>query len=471
MRILMDTGLGRGVSEYRNVGDVCMLQVAVTRLQGLFPGASFEVLTDSAEDLARFCPAARPLENLGRRLWFANGVLLGKYSRCAPSWLVDLLVKFKRAVRSRCPGLFRVMLIWRFKFRNRSGEAGALRAFTRALHDADLLLICGAGGFYDGCREWNLEVLDLAEAFIERGLPVVMLGQGFGPVSDGLVLPRAAKILPRVDYITLRGNRGACDLLRTLGVAESRMQITGDEALEMAYESRSDQRGQALGINLRFAGSAGADGDDIENIRAVLQDFVQRHGNSFVPLPIAMHPHSRDDLAIKQLLRGLDEQSDGGGALDSPLKVIRQTALCRIVVTGAYHAAVFALAQGIPVVGIAKSAYYSSKFFGLEDLFGEGCQTILLNGPGWPQRLQSAIEKAWKNADKLRRPLQAAALAQIESSKRSYERVRDIVASRNANACRADVSKTPLIQRLENGSKPPGILLKDKSQFVSAKKL
>ena len=149
---------------------------------------------------------------------------------------------------------------------------------------------------------------------------------------------------------------------------------------------------------------------------------------SLIPVPIAMHPYSRDDLTIKQLLIGFDEQSDGGETLDSPLKVIKQAALCRVVVTGAYHAAVFALAQGIPVVGLAKSAYFSSKFLGLEDQFGEGCQTILLNEPALPQRLCSAIERAWQNADKLREPLQAAALRQIELSRRSYEQVKDLAA-------------------------------------------
>jgi polysaccharide pyruvyl transferase WcaK-like protein len=449
MHIIIDTGLGKGSSEFCNVGDVSMLQMAVTRLRKLFPNASFEVLTDSAESLPRFCPGAKPLDNFGRKLWFADGVLLGKYSNIIPQWFVDLLVKLKRTVRLRCPKLLKTMLILRLKFLNRPTDADAVIAFAQALQDADLLLISGAGGFYDGCQGWNLDVLDLIEAVARKGVPVVMLGQGFGPVSDPLVLARVAAVFPLVNFITLRGNRGALAALHQLGIAESKIQTTGDEALELAYESRSDEPGQGLGINLRFAGSASTDSTDIENIRPILQGFARRHTISLVPLPIAMHPHSRDDLTIKQLLTGFDEQSDGGKTLDSPLKVIKQAALCRVVVTGSYHAAVFALAQGIPVVGLAKSAYFSSKFLGLGDLFGEGCQTILLNEPAWPQRLNSAIERAWQNADKLRKPLQAAALKQIELTRRSYERVKDLVASRNVNACHADNWKMPLSQSLE----------------------
>jgi colanic acid/amylovoran biosynthesis protein len=146
-----------------------------------------------------------------------------------------------------------------------------------------------------------------------------------------------------------------------------------------------------------------------------------------IPLPIAIHLGTRDDLAIKQLLIGFDERSDGGESLDTPLKVIKQAARCRVVVTGAYHAAVFALAQGIPVIALAKSDYFAKKLLGLEDQFGEGCQTVLLTEPDLPRRLQSALEKAWQNAEKLREPIQTATLRQIELSRRSYGRLQGLV--------------------------------------------
>ncbi len=406
-----------------------MLQVAVARLQKLFPTACLEVLTDSRENLARFCPGARPLDNLGRTLWLANGVLLGRLSHIPPQWFLDFLVWLKATTRLRFPKLFRALLIWRLEYASRSADANAVKAFTEALWGADLLLVCGAGGFYDGSQAWNLDMLNLIEAAIQKGVPVAMLGQGFGPLSDPLVLKRAAKILPLVEFITLRGGRGSLDLLRSLGIPESKVQTTGDEAIELAYESRSEELGQGLGINIRYLASALTDDNDVQSIRPVLQDFARRHEVSLIPLPIAIHFGTRDDLAIKQLLMGFDEQSDGGETLDSPLKVIKQVTLCRVVVTGAYHAAVFALAQGIPVVALAKSGYFSGKLLGLEDQFGEGCQTINLNQPDLPNRLRSAIETAWQNADKLREPLQAVALRQIELSRRSYELIQDLAAS------------------------------------------
>ena len=144
--IIIETGLGKGVEEYGNMGDVSMLQVAVDRLRKLFPDASLEVLTDSAENLSRFCPAATPLDNLGRALWFANGVLPGRYTDLAPKRFVNLLVWFKRILRSRCPNLLRSIMIRRLKRRDQPADAEAVATFVRALQNADLLLICGAGG-------------------------------------------------------------------------------------------------------------------------------------------------------------------------------------------------------------------------------------------------------------------------------------------------------------------------------------
>lgn len=433
--ILIETALGKGVEEYGNMGDVSMLQVSVYRLRGLFLDARIEVLTDSAENLARFCPGARPLDNRGRVLWFENTVMLGRFSRWSPTWLRTLLTSLRQRSRLHVPNLLLGILMERLKRKNRGEEAEAVRGFVRALQNADLLVMSGAGGFYDGSRAWNMEILDLLEAGTQRKIPVVMLGQGFGPLSDEMVLERAANILPSVDFITLRGGRGSSEILRSLGVLDSSIETTGDEALELAYESRAREIGRGLGICLRFAASAATNDDDVERMRPVLQEFARKHDVRLIPLPIAIQVHTRDDLAIRKLLRGFDDQSDGGKTLDSPLRVIKQAGTCRVVVTGAYHAAVFALAQGIPVVGIAKSAYFAGKLLGLEDQFGEGCQTILLSDPDWPEKLTGSIEQLWEDAERLREPLQAAARRQIELTKMSYERVKRIAERNETGVC------------------------------------
>jgi len=425
--IIVETGMGKGVEEYGNMGDVSMLQIAVDRLHNLLPDASIEVLTDSAENLKRFCPAALALENRGRALWFSNVVLPRRVGELVPEWSVGIFGWLKKAIRWRYPGLLKTILVRRYQGQDRSTDAKSVEAFAAALERADLVLICGAGGFYNGCQTWSMEILDLIETAIRRKMPVAMLGQGFGPLSDPLILKRAASILPHVEFITLRGGRESRPILRSLGVPESKIRTTGDEAVELAYAARTAEPGIGLGVGLRFGASATVDDDEVKSLRSVLQGFARAHSVSLIALPIAIQNYTRDDLAIKRVLSGFDDESDGGKTLGSPLKVIKQAARCRVVVTGAYHAAVFALAQGIPVVSLAKSAYFAGKLIGLEDQFGEGCQTIQLTETGWPERLNRAIENAWRRADDLREPLQAAALRQIELTRDSYGQVKRLL--------------------------------------------
>lgn len=126
------------------------------------------------------------------------------------------------------------------------------------------------------------------------------------------------------------------------------------------------------------------------------------------------------------MLAGFDDESDGGVSLDTPVKVVRQVSRCRLVVTGAYHAAVFALAQGIPVVCLSNSTYYSAKFQGLEDLFGCGCETVILSDQNASNKLSVAMEDMWKSAATVRTSLREAALRQIKLSCSAYKQIQNL---------------------------------------------
>jgi colanic acid/amylovoran biosynthesis protein len=160
----------------------------------------------------------------------------------------------------------------------------------------------------------------------------------------------------------------------------------------------------------------------------VLHDAARKNHASLIPIPISRNERESDANNIRRILAGYDDMSDGGQNLDSPLKVIRQVGSCRVVVTGSYHAGVFALSQGIPVVGLANSQYYIDKFFGLAAQFGTGCQIIFLDDGQLAKKLSNAIDFAWSGADQVRPPLLEAAKRQIEMGWDAYRRVRDLVA-------------------------------------------
>jgi polysaccharide pyruvyl transferase WcaK-like protein len=229
-----------------------------------------------------------------------------------------------------------------------------------------------------------------------------------------------------VAMITLRGNPVARALLESVGVPGSRIRVTGDEAIELAYKLRPPVPGSGLGINFRLRTSAETSDQDLEKVRPVLHAFAREHGVPLIPVPIAVDPSTSDHRAVMQLLQGFDDGSDGGANLTSPRHVIEQVGRCRALVTCAYHAAVFALAQGIPVVGLVRSRYFAEKLRGLESQFGLGCQILDLEEPDLPGKLKEAIETAWRCAENSRLPLQQAAVRQIEAIWSTYYATRSL---------------------------------------------
>jgi len=426
VRIVVDTG----TYDYSNMGDVAMLQVAVTRLKKLWPTGSIEVFTEQPDSLAAYCPGTKPIPCSGRHLWFSDRVLLGRYHRFLPKTVSLYLTRLKRALGRRRPALVGALIDLRLRLKGRGN--GDTRGFLAAMAGADLVVVTGAGGFSDQSPAWNTTLLNTLDMAFQAGTPAAMFGQGLGPLEDLETLARASVILPRVSLITLRESKSSLPLLQSLGVASDHILATGDEAIELAYETRPTRPGNGVGVNLRVASYANVGSDMIKKIRPVLHAFAGKYQAPLISVPISFSSYNQDHETIKQLLAGYDNQFDGGISLNTPLKVMEQVGRCRVVVAGAYHAAVFALAQGIPAVCLTKSPYYVDKFLGLADQFGQGCEIVFLDDTNLSEKLTAAIERTWQLAEMVRLPLQQAAFRQIELSRSAYERVRNLFRSHRA---------------------------------------
>jgi len=66
------------------MGDVAMLQIAVSRLGELLPGASILVFTESPAALARHCPGVEAVPHAGRLMWSAHDGVLAPLRRQGP---------------------------------------------------------------------------------------------------------------------------------------------------------------------------------------------------------------------------------------------------------------------------------------------------------------------------------------------------------------------------------------------------
>lgn len=421
MRILVEP------SDYilRNMGDTAMLTAAIVRLAKLWPMATIQVLSDVPDLLPAFCPNVVPLDTKGRRIWFANDFLLGRFSNYLSRRVKMRVRQWESELRRRWPSLVELILKTRLKLSGK--DTKDLDDFLIAISQADLIIATGMGGITDSFPEYAYAFLDTFRLGIMRGAITAMMGQGIGPLQDPDLRSQAQEVLSRIDFISLREERASRPILYALGVPPDRIMTTGDDAIEMAYQLHTDKLGSGFGINLRATDYSEVNQNFIGQLRLILQETAKKCHVPMIPIPISRVPGEEDAETIRQLITGYDNVSDGGADLDTPFKVIEQIKHCRVVVTGSYHAGVFALSLGIPVIALAKSAYYVDKFIGLAEQFGIGCEVVLLNEADWQLRLRDAIERAWQSAEQVKPHLLAAARRQIDLGYVAYRKMYELV--------------------------------------------
>lgn len=418
IRVLVDAG----TRNCRNMGDVAMLQVALARIADVLPDAAFEVFTEDPAALSRHCPGAAPVSHAGRQLWLDEWEVWGPLRHGLPRPLLEAASRVQRRVRTRWPSLYRRAILARYGRHPELREA--IAQFLTTFNRTDLLLFCGQGTLADSVGAHALCMLATAEFAEAVGVPVAYLGQGVGPLSQPDMVERARRVLPRAGLIALREERRGREVLQSLGVPSGRIVATGDDAIELAYHARPTMLGTGLGVHLRLSPLALTNEQLLAPIRNAIREFLRDRPVPLIPLPISHHPvGTYDPKTIRLLLTGLDDASDGGATTDTPVQVIHAAGRCRLILTGAYHAAVFGLAQGVPVVCLGRSDYYVDKFEGLQQQFGAACQVLRVDVPELEGRLLTALKAGWMTADTAHEPLLQIARHQIEHGREACSRI------------------------------------------------
>lgn len=377
----------------QNLGDIAMLQVAVRRLAACWPAAIIHVVTQDADALRTWCPEARPLvlrtparwRNLSTTARWAAGRVLG-----------DRPVEVD----------------------------GVPDEVAGAVAQADLVVISGGGGTTDEFPGDSARALNLLRRSALGGAMTAMVGQGFGPLGDTPLRDLAKIVLPGVDLIMTRDNVASPALLRSLGVDDDRVVHTGDDAILLAPRQPRAETPMRIGFNVRVAPYSGVDRSIATAVAERLLDTATALGADVLPLPVSLGDEDSD---VDALCAALGQPV---ARPDSPEQLVAGASSCRVVVTGSYHPAVFALAQGVPAVGIANHPYYVQKFDGLRDLFGTGCALVVLDG-GWERRLSEAIATAWHAAPVLEAPLLAATDDQCRLAEAAHVRLHRLVENRH----------------------------------------
>ena len=437
-------------SEYwlSNIGDLAMMDVTLRRLRERWPQARIGVLTDTPHLLHAYFAGVDAVDPRASAVWAPSGYVARLARSAGPRLVGPLAIGWVTArawlpqkaagLRRRCRRLLKASPLGRW---TRRGEADAMDGIgddrlpqvrtaspnsQLAARTSSLVLALGGGYLTDQDFAQSTRVLSLLEHAQQAGVPTAMLGQGLGPIDDPTLLARASQVLPAVDVIALRERRRGPELLARVGVPASRIEVTGDDAIELAYELRRPDLGTDIGVCLRVAGYSPVTEHAKQAAAAALRSVAAEVQAGLVPVMIAEY-RSQDRRSTMPLVQGFADARRPLGRFARPQEVATQVGRCRVMVTGAYHAAVFALSQGIPVVGLTSSVYYDDKLLGLADMFGEGLVVLRLDIDAFEQRLQDAVRSAWDSAPEIRLRLLASAAQQITTSRQGFERACDLL--------------------------------------------
>lgn len=414
-----------------NAGDLAMLKVAAARLSD---GAGVETVTVLNSAPGRFAETGVRGESLavtGKRVYFRPGALVGPVSRrlerAGLGGAAEGLTGWEERLRTDRPGVYARLLGARLA--RRASDRSHLRDFVGVLKSADALCVSGGGFINDAFLAHGLSVLELAEWFLNRGRPVGLFGQGIGPARDPELRRRIAGVIPRCRVVGLREAETGPALLSELGADGPNVVVTGDDAIETARNAPGDAgfAGPArVGINVRVASYSGVSEEQGLRIVRAVGRCAALMGTGVQPVPISWH---RGDSDVTPVLSALDlDESvrDEVGTPLSPEGVVRLVSRCSVVFTGSYHAGVFSLSRGVPVVALSASDYYDSKFLGLARQFGGvGLTIVRPDQADTPEKLLPVLGEAVAAGVRWGDRLRGLADEQIGASRSLYQRFLD----------------------------------------------
>jgi polysaccharide pyruvyl transferase WcaK-like protein len=411
MRILMEQS-GHAL---KNLGDWAMLRVAVQRCRDVFPGCRIQVVGEDATRIRECIPEAEPITTAAREMVLSPPGILGG-STALGRRTNKMLVRHMPAVG---------LPIARAGHRRRGADTASFDQFVESLQSADLVLASG-GGYITDAFPMMVEsvggVLGLAQQYKK---PTAMMGQGLGPLNQPWLIAEARRSMRRLVKLGLREGVSSPAIAQLLNVPADRVTVTGDDAVELAYGQRTEELGTRLGINVRTAWYSKVQSDEVGALRDAISSLLKRFNTMPRMVPISFY-EDEDRVSTRALLG--DAAPTDEPSIDSPDDAIHAAGECRLVITGSYHAGVFALSQGVPVVALAKSAYYVDKFRGLAGQFGPGCLIVRMDQPEMIRELTTKADDLWQNAARYRPELLERAVQQIAAGRSAYASLAEVAA-------------------------------------------
>ena len=235
------------------------------------------------------------------------------------------------------------------------------------------LFIAGGGSLIQDITStkslfYYLFVIRLAK---KMGLPVMLYGNGIGPVTKGFNRKLASKVLNMADLITLR-DKDSKELLAELGVTNPKIQVTADPALGLSNEKNElgreilrkyslSDRDKFFCVSVRKWKNMG---DSVSAFAKICEKAYREYGliPVFVPMQYAK------DISISKEIASLADCPSV--IIDKSLtaeEIMSVMSLAECALAVRLHMLIFGVLVGIPVMGVNYDPKVSSflSFAGL----------------------------------------------------------------------------------------------------------
>ena len=232
---------------------------------------------------------------------------------------------------------------------------------TRALIEADILLLGPGGGFQDydqrGVRSM-FATLRIAAIARMAGARVVVIGTGAGP----LIRPWGRRITRGIcalaDLLIVRDQESA-ELLSALGVPPEKITIAADVAFSLPAREPSATRGPVLGVSIfDFHNYVSGDAQSAENQRRIIAgalDVIAAQGISMHFLSMQGAFGGRDEEEASRVVDCMEHKNATRifPYADDPQDTWGHVAQCSWLVGMRYHSIVLAALSGVPFAALS----------------------------------------------------------------------------------------------------------------------
>ena len=229
-------------------------------------------------------------------------------------------------------------------------------------------------------------------------------------------------MLPRLSVLGLREGVTGLPLAHALGVAAGRVEVTGDDSLELAVGGRPAPRSDVLGVNIRLAGYTNLDLSGVAWIGGVIRTLADERAMTLLALPVSRHACSDDLQGVTQMLPGLDlpacdsrrsRRPGRAGGRDPTLPSGRHRELSRRRLRARRRRS-----SGVPVpVGLLRRQVPRAA-----STSSSAATMVALDGPDGEERLTAALTRASETPSARREQARDSALEQVRRGQALYAR-------------------------------------------------